>query len=67
MKKRFRSIVVNNETYTWAVKEDDWPQLTISIWRNDDKNQLVCRRSFITTNPITPPLIRDLIESLPCS
>lgn len=67
MKKKFRSIMVNNETYIWAIKEGDWPQLTISIWRNDDKNQLVCRHSFITTNSITPQLIRDLIENLPCS
>lgn len=40
MKKKTRSIVVDDKNYDWAVVEDMWPNGTLRVWIDGNKNNL---------------------------
>jgi hypothetical protein len=58
-RKTLRKIVVNNETYMWRIKEDDW-NLYLQIW----KNKLKISEEYISDSEITPKIVKEKILNL---
>ena len=58
-RKTLRKIVVNNETYMWRIKEDDW-NLYLQIW----KNKLKISEEYISDSEIIPKIVKEKILNL---
>lgn len=62
MKKKFRSIVVDNRNYSWSVVEKDWPNGTLRVWLDSDKNKLLLEVDVLVVEPIKPSHIAGFIR-----
>ena len=54
MKKKTRSIVVENRQYEWSVVEEEWPKGMLKVWFEGNKNKLYFHSEVSVSKPITP-------------
>jgi len=54
MKKKTRSIVVENQQYEWSVVEEEWPKGMLKVWFEGNKNKLYFQSEVSVSKPITP-------------
>lgn len=59
MINRARKIVVDNAEYYWSVKEGDWYEAILSVFR---EKELIFRRTYELTI-ITPVVVEEAIRT----
>ena len=64
MKKKIRSIVVDNVNYNWVVVENDFPSATLRVWRQGEKNTLFIECSILINEPVKPS---DIAKYISCN
>ena len=62
MKKKVRSILVENRNYNWSVVEEDWPNGILKVWADGDKNNLWLEVGVSVKEPIKPSHVADYIR-----
>jgi len=62
MKKKTPSIVVDDQTYNWAVVENEWPNASLRVWLDGDKNILWLEIDVSVVGLINPSHIAELIR-----
>ena len=62
MKKKTRSIIVIDKNYEWLIVEDDWPNGTLKVWIDGDKNNMLFSQKVLVVEPIRPSHVASFIE-----
>ena len=63
MKKKTRSIIVDNTSYDWSVVENLWPNGTLKVWIGGSKNNLLLETPIQVLEPIKPSHVAAFIRN----
>jgi hypothetical protein len=65
MKKQYRDIIVNGQTYGWNVTDNDWNNyLKIWIKDSDNKNRILIYEGNCSSDEIKPSHVKEIILGL---
>ncbi len=64
MKKKTRTINVNDSEYIWIFNESSWPSHLLRVWTSSQKKRPWFELIVPTADPFTPKMVAETIEKV---